>query len=331
MQLTIFTSILLVVFSILLLWFGADWLVKGASKMALSINVKPIVIGLTVVAFGTSAPELMVSIMAAFKEGGGEMALGNILGSNIANIALILGVCALISPLQIQKDLVKSDIPFMALVTLLTYLLARFGAAHIGGEENGLSRLDGFILLGFFAYFLYKMFKKSKDDSGLDPELREILIEKKSSNWLNFLLVIAGVVFLVGGAKALVTGGEFIAEKAGIPKLFISLTMFAVGTSIPELAASGMAAYRKETELCLGNIIGSNILNLIIVLALTICLTPIVVSERIIGVEFLVTLAVAIVLYFLCRLGSPQISRLKGLFLLIIYVGFVLISYRGGF
>ena len=325
MTLTIPISIALVLASVFLLWFGADWLVKGSSKLALSMNIRPIIIGLTVVAFGTSAPELVVSIFAALG-GQPEMALGNVVGSNMANIALVLGVCAIITPIEVQKDTLKSEIPFLVLVSFLTYVLARFGAA--GPDlEAGLSRLDGIIMLAFLLYFLLRLFFKSKGGNDVDPELQEIMMEEKTSNWKNFLLVIVGIVFLVLGAKALVTGGEFIATSMGIAPFFISLTMVALGTSIPELAASGMAAYKGETELCLGNIIGSNIMNLLIVLAVTVCILPITVAPSIIRFELPGIVFIAIILYFMCRLGDLKLSRFKGVMLLIIYVVYIYMSF----
>jgi len=326
MTLTIPISIGLVLASIFLLWFGADWLVKGSSKLALSLNIQPIIIGLTVVAFGTSAPELVVSVFAAVG-GNPEMALGNVVGSNMANIALVLGLCAVITPIEIQKDTLKSDIPFLVLVSFLTYVLARFGSAG-PGLENGLSRIDGVIMLAFLLYFLLRLFFKSKEGSGeVDPELQEIMMEKKTSNWKNVLLVVVGIAFLVGGAKALVTGGEFIASSMGISPFFISLTMVALGTSIPELAASGMAAYKGETDLCLGNIIGSNIMNLLIVLAVTMCILPIPVNPALLRFELPGIVFIAIILYFMCRFGDLKLTRFKGIILLVIYVGYIYFSF----
>ena len=322
---TIPISIGLVLISVFLLWFGADWLVKGSSKLALSLNIKPIIIGLTVVAFGTSAPELVVSVFAA-TGGQPEMALGNVVGSNMANIALVLGLCAIITPIEIQKDTLKSDIPFLVLVSFLTYVLARFGAAG-EGLKAGLSRLDGVIMLAFLVYFLLRLFLKSKKGNDVDPELQEIMMEEKTSNWKNVFLVIIGIAFLVLGAKALVTGGEFIASSMGIAPFFISLTMVALGTSIPELAASGMAAYKGETDLCLGNVIGSNIMNLLIVLAVTVCILPIPVAPSILRFELPGIVFIAIILYFMCRLGDLKLTRLKGVLLLIIYVAYIYISF----
>ncbi|MCM8541298.1 MAG: calcium/sodium antiporter [Lentisphaeraceae bacterium] len=322
-------SILLVLASIFLLWFGADWLVKGSSKLALSMNIKPLIIGLTVVAFGTSAPELVVSVMAALS-GSTEMALGNVIGSNIANIALVLGVCAVITPLEVSKDTIKSDIPFLVLVSFLAYILARYGATEPGGTLPGLSRMDGVIMLGFLVYFLVRLFIKSKSGNDVDPELQELMMEEKTPNWKNIVLVVIGITFLVGGAKSLVTGGSFIALKMGIPEFFISLTMVAIGTSIPELAASGMAAYRKETDLCLGNVIGSNIMNLLIVLAVTVCILPIPVSAKVIKFELPGIVFVAVILYFMCRLGDFKITRTKGVILLVIYVTFIFMSSPAG-
>ena len=317
-------SVLLVLASVFLLWFGADWLVKGSSKLALSMNIRPIIIGLTVVAFGTSAPELVVSVLAAVG-GSTEMALGNVVGSNIANIALVLGVCAVITPLEVSKDTLKSDIPFLVLASFLTYVFARYGAADASGQ-TGLSRTDGIIMLAFLAYFLLRLFFKSKSGNEVDPELQEIMMEEKTSNWKNIVLVIVGIAFLVGGAKALVTGGEFIATLIGVPAFFISLTMVAIGTSIPELAASGMAAYKGETDLCLGNVIGSNIMNLLIVLAVTVCISPIPVAAKYIQFELPGIVIIAVILYFMCRIGDLKITRAKGVVLLVIYFAFIFFS-----
>lgn len=313
-----------VIVSIFLLWFGADWLVKGASKMALSLNIQPIIIGLTVVAFGTSAPELVVSITAAL-QGGPEMALGNVVGSNIANIALVLGVCALISPIEVTKDTMKSDLPFLVLVSFLTYVLARFGSA---GAGIGLNRTDGLIMLGFLLYFLLRIFFKNRNSKEVDPELAEIMEEKKSSGLINFVLVIAGIIGLASGAQLLVEGGVVIAGAIGVPQFFISLTVIAIGTSVPELAASGMAAYKGETDLCMGNIVGSNIMNLLIVLAITVVIAPIAVSADIMKFQLPAVVIVAILLYFLCRIGGMKLGKKAGVLLLCVYVGFIYLSYN---
>ena len=299
-------------------------MVKGASKMALSLNIQPIIIGLTVVAFGTSAPELVVSVTAALK-GSPEIALGNVVGSNIANIALVLGVCAIISPIEISKDTMKSDLPFMVMVSFLAYVLARFGSA---GDGIGLDRLDGIIMLGFLLYFLLRIFFKNRNSKEVDPELAEIMEEKKSSNLVNFFLVVAGIIGLVGGATLLVEGGVVIASKIGVPEFFISLTLVAIGTSLPELAASAMAAYKGETDLCMGNIVGSNIMNLLIVLAITVTIAPIAVARDIVGFELPAIVIVAILLYFLCRIGKMRLDKKAGFLLLAFYFGFIYLSYE---
>ncbi|MCM8530610.1 MAG: calcium/sodium antiporter [Lentisphaeraceae bacterium] len=317
-------NICFVVASTFLLWFGADWLVKGASKMALSMNIKPIIIGLTVVAFGTSAPELVVSVTAAFNNSP-EMALGNVIGSNIANIALVLGVCALIAPIEISKDSLKSELPFMVMVSFLAYVLARFGRV---GEYTGLDRQDGIIMLCFLAYFLLRIFFKNKNSKEVDPELAEIMSEEKSGSLVNILLVIAGIVFLVSGARLLVEGGEVIATEIGVPKFFISLTLVAIGTSLPELAASAMAAHKGETDLCLGNIVGSNVMNLLIVLAVTVTISPISVDPAIIKFELPAMVAVAVLLYFMCRLGGQKLDKKAGVILLLVYASFIYLSYK---
>jgi len=318
-------SIVLIIVSVFCLWFGADWLVKGASKMALSMNIQPIIIGLTVVAFGTSAPELVVSVMAAV-EGNPEIALGNVIGSNIANIALVLGVCALITPIEVDKETVKGDIPFLIMISFMVYVFARYGLAA-PDMGTGFSRIDGIIMLGVLLYFLLKVFGKSKKSQKVDPELKEIMEEKKSSNGMNFILVVGGIILLVLGAKFLVHGGTVIADAVGVPKFFISLTMVALGTSLPELAASGMAAHRGETELCMGNVIGSNVMNLLIVLALTVCIAPIAVASDIVRFELPAMIVVAMMLYFACRFGMV-LDRKKGIIFLLAYVAFIFFSYK---
>ena len=318
-------SILMVASSIFFLWYGAEWLVKGASKLALGMNIKPIVIGLTVVAFGTSAPELVVSVSAAMS-GTPQIALANVIGSNLANIALVLGICALITPIEIKKDTLKNDIPFLVLVSFLVYVLGRFGlaSAELG---SGFGRVDGIIMLAFLAYFLIPIFIKNKDKGEIDPELQEIMAEKDTGGGRNILLVVAGALFLVAGGHLLVDGGKFIAVQMGIPDYFIGLTMVALGTSLPELAASGMAAYRKETDLCMGNVIGSNVLNLILVLATAVIISPIAVSANIVAVQLPCMVGIVIFLYFLCRLSKLRLGRLQGALLLLIYISFIAYSF----
>jgi cation:H+ antiporter len=317
-------NILFVVASVFLLWFGADWLVKGASKMALAMNIQPLIIGLTVVAFGTSAPELVVSVTAALN-GSPEIALGNVIGSNIANIALVLGVCSLISPIKISKDSMKTDLPFMVMVSFLTFALAKFGAA---GAGIGLNRTDGIIMLFFLAYFLIRIFLKNRNSKDVDPELQELMTEEKTGNGINIFLVIVGIVCLVAGARLLVEGGQVIAASMGIPEFFISLSLVAIGTSLPELAASAMAAYKGETDLCMGNIIGSNVMNLIIVLAITVTIAPIAVAPDIMKFEMPAMVVVAIILYFACRLGKLTLGKKAGVFFLLVYVSFLYLSYN---
>ena len=179
----------------------------------------------------------------AAHEGNPEIALGNVIGSNIANIALVLGICALIKPLPVDRQILKGDIPFLVLISFITLWLARHGLAS-ATQGAGLSRTDGIFMLCLLAYFLFRLFVKSKKSQRVDPELQEIMEEKKSGNGKSLLLVIAGIAFLVIGARLLVHSGTVIAGVLGVPKFFISLTMVALGTSLPELAASGMAAYR---------------------------------------------------------------------------------------
>ncbi len=253
-------SILILLVSMALLYYGAEWLVKGASRLALTLGIPPLVIGLTVVSFGTSAPELLSSLAAVLLHGSGSIAIGNVLGSNIVNIGWILGLSALITPLVIHSDIIRREAPINILVIVLL----------VGLMWNGtLSRLEGWILLGTFAGYLILQLYLAKKKGGVDRYAQELTAEvtqeKVIGNWRHGLLIVAGIVALGFGARWLVDQAVFIARLAGLSERVIGLTIVAIGTSLPELATTVVAALKKETDLAVGNIIGSNIFNVLLV------------------------------------------------------------------
>ena len=298
-----------------MLYYGAEFLVKGGVSVALKFKISPLVIGLTLVAFATSAPELAVSISASLKNQG-DVALGNVVGSNICNIALILGLSALIAPLPINKKLLKLDMPLMLIASLaLTgcYLL-----------NNGVNRWQGGIFfLGILSYTVWSVYASrkegvSEDDGGDEVEIKEV------NTWLSIALVIGGLLVLVYGARFFVQSASFIAAKLGVPEAIIGLTVVAFGTSLPELATSVVAALKKEQDIAIGNVVGSNIFNILCIMGISPVIKPIT-ARGISMFDMIVMIAVAVILYLMMLFGK-NINRLEGALLLAVncaYVGFL--------
>lgn len=300
------------------LYFGAEWLVRGASRLAASLGVSPIVVGLTVVSLGTSAPELVVSLLAAL-DGNPDLAMGNVLGSNLANIGLILGLTALINPLEVAGRVVVREIPIMLVVTLLLFPLAWDGT---------LSRADGAILAVLLVLYLLFINKAAGTEV---PEVREDFAELTEAvevvrgpslrEWARDLALIAGgVAGLVLGGSAIVSAAEYLAAAVGIPDMIVGLTVVALGTSLPELATSVVAALRKEADIAVGNIIGSNIFNIGAILGITSLVQPIRVAEGVVGRELLAVLLVSLLVWPISGMAH-RIRRLEGGLLLAAYVG----------
>ena len=247
---------------------GADWLVNGASAIAKKYRVSDIVIGLTIVSMGTSMPELVVNILASLS-GSAELAVGNVFGSNIANILLILGVAAIIYPLPLQRSTVVSEIPFSLMAALMVGFLAN---AALFDKYQGLiiSRTDGGILLFFFVLFMLYIFKIAREDSGRDAgeSYQEQPMFRAGG------LVLVGMLALFLGGKWTVDGATFIATKLGMSESFIGLTVVAIGTSLPELVTSALAASRRNTDIAVGNAVGSNIFNLLWILGVSAVIHP---------------------------------------------------------
>lgn len=252
---------------LVLLALGAEGLVRGSTALALRFGVTPLVVGLTVVSFGTGSPELFVSIQAALK-GESGLALGNVVGSNISNIALILGLFSLARPMKVRSELIKREVPVMIAITLLLCLLLLDGM---------LSRLEGLLLVaGSIGYTTYAYVAARRDRSAAVAEqFEEALVESRRAAWLDVLFVVIGFVLLLGGANVLLVGAVNIAERFEVSQVVIGLTIVAVGTSLPELAASVVASMRREPDVAFGNAIGSNILNILLVLGVAAVIRPI--------------------------------------------------------
>lgn len=305
----------LLVLGIGVLYFGAEWLVRGAARLAGSLGVSPIVVGLTVVSLGTSAPELVVCTVAALG-GNPNLAIGNVMGSNLANIGLILGLTSLVRPLDVQARVVWREMPLMLLVTFALYPLA---------WDRLLSRGDGVILLLALVGYLMFVFQSVGDEApevlGEYEDFIKASAQAPNEVRLNDVFwVIAGSGCLVLGGYAIVEGAVQVAGALGISEVVIGLTVVAVGTSLPELATSLVAAARKEADIAVGNVIGSNIFNFAAILGVTSVLEPIPIPFSVLRQELLAVSVVSVLLLPLLRSGW-RIRRWEGAILLAAYIG----------
>lgn len=267
------TEILLVLLSFVVLTVGAEILVRGASSIGLSFGLSPLVVGLTIVAFGTSAPELAVSLRAALS-GAGDIAMGNVVGSNIFNVAFILGFAALVRPLSVQLQVIRFDMPLMLAASVLFVAFLSFG--------GGLARWEGALLFaGIIAYTVHSVRAARRESTPkLDAEALDTLAVPKAplAVWLSILLILGGLVSLVLGARLLVDNAVLIAQALNVSEAIIGLTIVAAGTSLPELATSVVASIRRETDIAVGNIVGSNIFNVLCIAGAAGIVTPISVA-----------------------------------------------------
>jgi cation:H+ antiporter len=316
-----FVSILLCVIGLIALYYGAEWLVKGAARLATSFGVSPLAIGLTLVAFATSVPELLVSITAAIG-GSSDLALGNVVGSNIANIGLILGLTGLVFPIAIHSQVLRREFPLMLVFSLLAYLLALNGTI---GMMEGLLLFGSLILFNVASYFVAEKAEEEGDEAAAEYqeyEALEDLIDEPARirRRMEVARVVVGVFVLMIGARWLVTGATTIARGVGISELVIGMTLVAFGTSLPELATSMVSAFRRESDISVGNIIGSNIYNLLAVLGITSLVRPIIVAPATLRFELPVMLGFSLLLWPLIR--DSQLQRWEGGLLLVGYLGF---------
>ncbi|TAL50763.1 calcium/sodium antiporter [Patescibacteria group bacterium] len=317
-----FLNILLVLGGFYVLIKGADYLVNGSSSLARRLGVPALVVGLTVVAFGTSSPELFVNIIAAIN-GSTDIAIGNVLGSNLANILVILGVTTLIAPLKLKSSTIWKEIPFSLLAAILVLVL---GADMFleGSPQNLLGRIDGIVLIAFFLIFLVYTF--GIRESGEQPRTK---IEQMSL-WKSILFILGGLVALILGGQFVVTGATAIALFFGISENLIGLTIVAVGTSLPELVSSIVAARKGHQDIAIGNVVGSNIFNIFFVLGMTSIITPLPFNAPNIVDAFAVVTA-TLLMFFLLFVGKRQtLHRMEGSIFLLMYVGFILFAIVRG-
>lgn len=295
---------------LVVLYFGAEWLIKGASSIAVGLGIPPLIVGLTVVALGTSLPEFMTNFIAALV-GDDGLALGNIIGSNIANVGLILGLSALLIPLAVAPSTLKREYPMMMGVMILFYLLALDGV---------INRIDGVIMIlglaGFLGYLIRDVRRR-----GVGPD--EVVASPGliMPPWKKGVLLVGGIVSLAVGAHLMVTAAVAIAEHFQIDSVIVGLTVVAVGTSLPELAASLIGALRNETDLAVGNVIGSNLLNVLFVVGLVSLVQPLRVGAEALVLHFPVMIAFGL-LVMMAWFGH-RLSRLHGGVLLVAFFGYM--------
>ena len=306
--------ILLFLLGILFLYGGAEFLVKGSSRLAIGLGIRPIIVGLTIVAMGTSSPELAVSLLAAVK-GTKDFALGNIIGSNIANIGLVVGLAAVINPLKIQAETIRREMPFLITATILLYVFSLDGV---------LGFIDGLVLfIGFIGFITYVIILAKKDRKA---ELEQNSEKQKYSIGFNIFLTLIGLVILLAGSYIIVISAEKIAEILHISPIVIAITMIAVGTSLPELAISSVSAYRGHVDLAVGNAVGSNIFNTLLILALVAMLYPIPVDKNLLYFEYPAMLFFTIIFLPMMRTGFI-INRWEGGILLVLYSVFTFLLF----
>lgn len=330
---TIFLNILLMLIGFVLLVKGADFFVDGACAIAEKFGIPQMVIGLTIVAMGTSLPEMAVSISAAI-DGSNGIAIGNVLGSNIVNVAFVLGVCALITPLTIQKNTLHFEIPFVIIITAVLIITGT------GGGE--LSRIDGGILLAmftlFFVYLIYCTISESKmnkiadldnhvigaPETEIDSAEIVVLESKGKAVALAILKIVVGGVSVVAGGQFVVATTTTLAEMANVPNSIIGLTIVAIGTSLPELVTSVIAAKKGKVDLAIGNIIGSNIFNILLVLGVSSLISPIAFASSFM-IDALVAIGVVIMLFALILVTkTKKLGRVGGAILVATYIGYTL-------
>ncbi|MHC1703567.1 MAG: calcium/sodium antiporter [Tenuifilaceae bacterium] len=308
---------LLIIGGLALLVFGANWLVDGASSIADKFGISPLTIGLTVVAFGTSMPELIVNVLSS-ASGNSELAIGNVIGSNTFNIFLILGVAAIIKPIQVQSKTVKIEVPFSLLAALVLLVLAN--DVFLNGESKSILTLsDGLIFLSFFIVFMFYTFINARkpNDSG------EITIKKYKMS-ISTIMVIGGLGLLFLGGKFVVDGAVSIATFLGVSQSLIGLTIVAAGTSLPELATTAVAAYKNNSDMAIGNVVGSNIFNIFFILGVSSIIKPLPFYASS-NIDILVTCLASMLLFIFVLIGpGKQIDRKEGGLFIGLYIAYTI-------
>lgn len=314
-------QIIILIAGLILILMGANWLVDGSSSIARRFGISEFVIGLTIVGIGTSAPEMVVSFLSSF-QGKSDMAVGNIVGSNIFNTLMILGATALVAPVAITKSNLKKDIPLNIAVTVLLILLGKSASLFGLGATDSLSRAEGGILLLIFAIYLWNSFRSGREetDEGVKDETKPLLAT---------LMIIGGLAGLIFGGRLFVNSATQIALIAGLSEKFIAITIMAAGTSMPELATCVVAAYKGQGQLALGNILGSNISNILLILGGSALIHPLSfnsISDMDLGI---MTVSAILILLSAISFKKKKLDRIEGVIFIglqIAYMAYLIIS-----
>ena len=316
----------LIIIGVVLVIWGADRLSEGASSLARGMRVPEIVIGLTIVAAGTSAPELFVSLVSALK-GTSDLAVGNVIGSNVFNTLLIVGCSAAVAPIAVAPNTVKKDIPFAIVASLLFFILCfdDMSSPHLWGNE--ISRQDGLILLVGFLAFMFYTFRMAINSGELKLREEELGVEPVkeprdySHLWQNLAWIVIGLACLIGGSNLFVDAATYVAHRFGIRQSIVGLTIVAGGTSLPELATSVVAAYKGRSAIAIGNVIGSNVFNILLIIGVTAVIHPM----RIMGITIvdLMTMLISIGLMWLFAITKYYVSRREGWLLILAFVAYM--------
>lgn len=316
----------LIIIGVVLVIWGADRLTEGASSLARGMRVPEIVIGLTIVAAGTSAPELFVSLVSALK-GTSDFAVGNVIGSNVFNTLLIVGCSAAVAPIAVAPNTVKKDIPFAIVASLLFFILCfdDMSSPHLWGNE--ISRQDGLILLVGFLAFMFYTFRMAINSGELKLREEELGVEPVkeprdySHLWQNLAWIVIGLACLIGGSNLFVDAATYVAHRFGIRQSIVGLTIVAGGTSLPELATSVVAAYKGRSAIAIGNVIGSNVFNILLIIGVTAVIHPM----RIMGITIvdLMTMLISIGLMWLFAITKYYVSRREGWLLILAFVAYM--------
>lgn len=315
---------ILLILGFILLTFCADWLVAGASDVAKRFHISDLVIGLTIVAMGTSAPEFVVNIFAS-AEGNNEIAITNILGSNILNTLLILGATGIICPIYCSKRVLRHEVPLTVAAGFIVMILGAdiFEQTTLSSKFIGLQRWNGFILIGCMIYFIGYTVKCAINDRKRGSFLTEIQEVKRYPLWLSITMIIVGLAGLTIGGKLIVDNAVIIAKAWGVSDAVIGVTVVALGTSLPELATSVVAAFKKNTDLAIGNVIGSNIFNVFFILGFSTLIRPIPAYKNLLFDAGMATFSSLLLMIFLLDDKDRKLSRWESALMLAIYVVYV--------
>jgi cation:H+ antiporter len=305
-----------IIAGLILLFYGGNFLVTGSVRLARSLKISPFIVGATIIAFGTSAPELAVAILAVL-DGTSELAMGNVIGSNIANIGLALGLTSLTCAISIAPDRLKRESIPLLLASFLILLIA---------WDLQINRYEGIFMVCLLGLYIWQSFKH-KEDFSEEPEEESNLFEGKGPA-LQTLLITLGLVTLVEGAELLVEGGVSIARSFEISEWFIGITIVAIGTSLPEIVSSLIAAKRGHGEMAIGNIFGSNIFNILMVLGITATLHPLHIQEPIQS-DLIIATAITLLLVAMITFGNHYLGKLKGTVLLLAYFAYIVVKGTG--